>query len=120
MALEQYTAMQEEHLEALRRGNLREMSRWQAERERAFTILQRALDGLGDLRLLKDQGLVQHLRERIGALLARENLLRKQVRDHRQRTREQLASLRKGRQAVRRLGTQPEATPRPRFISNLA
>lgn len=118
--LEQYTVMQEAHLGALRRGDLREVARWQTERERAFAALQRDLESLGNMSSLADQDVVRHLREQIGALLARENHLRKEVRDHRQRIREQLATLRRGRKVVPRLGTQPESGPRPRFVSSLA
>lgn len=119
-ALEQYAVMQEEHLRALRRGRLRELPRWQVEREKAFAGLRQTLEFLGDLNALADRELAQSLRERISALLATENQLRKEVREGRQRVREQLTGLRKGRTAVRRLGTQPDAAPGPRFVSSMA
>lgn len=119
-ALERYALMQEEHFAALRSDRLRDIGRWQGERERAFVGLSRAMESLGDLNRLGDQELAGRLRERIGSLLATENRLRKELRDRREGVRGQLVALRKGRSAVKRLGVQPESAPQPRFVSSLA
>lgn len=118
--VERFARMQEDHLAAMRRGKLRDLAYWQGERERAFAGVSRALDALGDLDRLADQDLAGRLREQIGNLLAMENRLRKEMRDCREGVRDQLVAIRKGRNVVRRIGTQPESAPRPRFVSNMA
>ena len=120
LAIERYAALQEEHLSALRRGRMQGVMEWRVERERAFNALRGGLDALGDLDALADRKLAERLGERIGVLLATENLLHKAVRDGRQSIREQQAALRKGRNAVRRLSSRPETGVSPRFVSSMA
>lgn len=120
LAFERYEALQEEHLDALRRGRIQSVMQWQAERERAFSHLQSGLDALGDLTALADDELAQGLTRRLGALLATENRLQKAVREAKRRIREQQAVLRKGKSAVRRMSSQSVAGPRPRFVSSMA
>lgn len=120
-ALERYAAMQEEHLALLRGGRLQGVLRWQAERQRSFALLRSLLNELGDLGDLGDRELAERLGERLGAVIATENRLAKVVRESRERVNSQLASLRKGRKAMGRLGGRAENVSRPpRFVSSLA
>ncbi|MDZ7642218.1 MAG: hypothetical protein U5J62_09375 [Desulfurivibrio sp.] len=119
-AMDDYEAMQEEHLTALRAGRVGNVVQWQAERERAFQQLRYQLDAFGDLGALTDGDFAAFLSERLGGLLATENRLQKEVREGKRRLREQQAALRKGKNAMRRITPRADAGPRPRFISSMA
>lgn len=116
-AVEDFSAMQQEHRDALAAGNCKDIFSWRQSREQAFRgvvrMLERVVASGRD-----NQGCVVRVHEIMGKLLAEEDALQELILARRLKAQEQLLAMRKGKEALQGYNINKGLVPRPRYLSS--
>ena len=116
-AADDFAAMQQEHRAALVAGNLKDLFSWGYGRERAFrrlaVILERVV-ACGQ----ENKGCVASAREKMGKLLAEEEVLRELILARQLKMQEQLLAMRKGKEALQGYNMNKRLVPQPKYLSS--
>lgn len=116
-AAEDFSAMQQEHRDALAAGNCTDIFSWRQGREQAFRGLVRMLERV----IAQGQdnpGGVVRVREIMEKLLAEEDALQELILARRLKVQEQLLAMRKGKEALQGYNMYKGLVPRPRYLSS--
>lgn len=116
-AAEDFSAMQQEHRDALAAGNCTDVFSWRQSREQAFRGLVRMLENIA-ARGWDNPGGVVRVREIMEKLLAGEDALQKLILARRLKVQEQLLAMRKGKEALQGYNMNKGLVPRPRYLSS--
>ena len=119
-AIDGFAAVQQDQLQKLADGNLKDLMSWRHGRQKAFDRLKQYLDllevnsGNGDA-----AGFLSMVQEKMQTILENENTLNNAARAQREKIAGQLSALRKGKKAVQGYRLYGPAS-RPKYLSSKA
>ncbi|MBU0728804.1 MAG: hypothetical protein KKE17_09640 [Proteobacteria bacterium] len=117
-AFEAFAAMTEKHGRALAAGELKYVSHWCDERDKAFRLLQQCLERLEVEQGYKDPAFAEMVRQWLGTLIDEEKVLHQQVSEKQEFIGGKIRSLRRGKKVIMGYNPASGQSPRPRFFSN--
>ena len=117
LAADDFCAVQQEHRAALAAGNFKDLFSWQYAREQAFRRLAAILEKIVACGQ-EEKGEIARVREVMEKLLAEEDVLQELVMARQMKVQEQLAAMRKGKEALHGYNLNKGLGPRPRYLSS--
>ena len=117
-ALNGFAAVQQEQLQKLTDGRLKDIMSWRQKRQRFFDRLRKYLELVEtNNRIRKDHDLLGKVQKKVQTILEAERVLHDAALRHKERLANELGTLRKGRKAVQGYRLHGVIT-RPKFLSN--
>lgn len=111
--------MQKEQGEALAAGNLQGLVRWQEELAELFRRLKQEFDRLAAVTVQPGAASrLSPIRERLGIVLANEELLAGMAAQQREDLQQRLHAMRKGKKALHKYRMHQGMAPSPRYLQN--
>lgn len=119
-AVEGFAAVQQDQLQKLATGNLKDLMSWRHRRQKAFDRLKQYLDVLEANSGNDDAaGFFSMMQEKMQTILENENALSNAARGQKEKVAGQLSALRKGKKAVQGYRLYGPAS-RPKYLSSKA
>ena len=118
VAIERFAAVQQDHLQKLASGKLKDVMSWRHRRQHAFALLKQDLDMLANnFKTNGDPDFLKAVQDKMQSVLEAEQALNSAACAQKEKLANQLSALRKGRKAVQRYRFQGPGQ-RPKFLSN--
>ncbi|MFH1216583.1 MAG: hypothetical protein V1706_08785 [Pseudomonadota bacterium] len=119
-ALSEFAAMQQHHAALLAEGRLKTLPEWTVKRDRVFQRLQQCFEHFDPDMLDEKSESAMKLGKIMEKILNDERLLIMQVQNRKEKIREKMRTLRRGKTVLRGYGLKHGAGPKPKYLSSKA
>lgn len=118
LVMEEFAAIQKEHLAFLQAGRLKKLSMWFERRQQVFNRLKQCLENFDPQSVAEDSSLGRMVKEGMGAILLGEAALAGQVESRRDSVQKKLRIMRKGKTVLGQYSSSHGAGSKPKFLSS--
>lgn len=119
-ALAGFSSLLREHALLLEQDRLKSLPRWSEKRKVAFLHLRRCLDAFDATVINRDSEEARLIRREMQNVVDAEQILNTALRARRERIREKLHALRRGKSAIKGYSLNRGKGPKPKYLSSTA